>query len=293
MQVGAIDIGGSKTLIAIVNNEGEILEVKKIETLKDFDDHINSCLLVLKEMIVKSNKDIIGVGVSFPGMFNRETQVLIDAPFLNWKNIKALDYIKKQFSNKIVVGENDVNACAYGEMYFNQTPKDFAWITISNGVGGAIVSNNKLIRGNSNCAGEIGHIKVETNSINKCSCGSYGCVESICSGASIKRNSGHSAYECSLRAREGSKECLEVFDNVGEKLGIAVAHLCNFVNPSKIYFGGGVSQSLDLFIEALEKSFSNNVLKQCSDVEFSKTKLGYEASLLGAASLVFLKNKKL
>lgn len=74
--------------------------------------------------------------------------------------------------------DNDVNACALGERMYGccKDTDDFAWITISNGVGGAIFSSGQLIRGFSNGAGEIGHIVVEPDG-NLCPCSHRGCLE--------------------------------------------------------------------------------------------------------------------
>ena len=141
------------------------------------------------------------------------------------------EILTKEFGLPAYV-DNDVNACAIAEKRFGccKDVKDFAWITVSNGIGGALYLNNDIYYGAFGNAGEIGHFTVVDGG-RPCNCGSSGCLEMHAAGPAILKNyeekTGNvkTAKELSEMARDGDKEAAAIFNLEGEYLGKAVAAL--------------------------------------------------------------------
>jgi len=313
MFLGAIDIGGTKTIVAVCDEKGDILEMENFPT--ENGGWVEHFSITAEKFIQCINKlqvgidDLIGIGINVPGMVD-ENGVLIYAPHQNWRDVPVREYFSNFFRIDKIIVENDVNSCAIGERIFAGGGNDFLWITISTGNGGAIVANGQLIRGNRNCAGEFGHLKVEFDSPRKCSCGQYGCLEAHSSGTAVKeqfeeallndfqfkelvlnrqvkdKNFKIDAYGLSLLAREANPTAIGIFKKAGMYLGRAISYGVNISNPKTVYIGGGISESLDLILPDLIQELKKCAVEECGNVMICRTKLGYNAAIIGAAALV-------
>ena len=307
---GSIDVGGTKTLVGIVDENGNLLAKKHFVTEKsDCLAHLAHCCDGFNDCLAESNLsigDIEGIGVNMPGMVDAETGILLEAPFAKWYNVDIKGYIVEKLQIKDVFVENDVNSCAVGEQIFGGATGDFLWVTVSTGIGGAIVSDGAVLHGSNSCAGEMGHVKVEYEHPAQCSCGQWGCAEAHGSGTAItrefakrvkndqaltallaERNLLPDAKSCAILAKEGNQAALEVCAEAAKYIGRALAYAANLLNPKTIYIGGGVSESLDLLLPDIRRELERDTVKQNAGVEILKTSLGYDAALLGAAALVF------
>lgn len=316
MAIGAIDIGGTKTITAILSDSGEILVSRNFPTeSKMWEDHFKLIVEQFKACekahLTQSPDDpVIGVGINVPGMADSDQGILLYAPHQNWRNVPVRDYFQKALSTDAVYVENDVNSCAIGEMVFGDGGRDFLWLTISTGNGGALVTNGQLVRGYGYCAGEIGHMKVEYDHPRLCACGQKGCLESQSSGTAIKEifeetlskdpqflsevkaieamdpSFKRNAEGLAQMAGSGNPKALAMYDQVGKYLGRAISYGLNLSNPQKVYLGGGVAKAMPLFMSALLDEISRNVVPVAQKVQILETKLGYHAALLGAGALV-------
>ena len=308
--LGAIDIGGTKTMVGIVDSKANIVCKHHFATytadcevhLLDCYNRFNACLSELGLTV----NDLEGIGVNMPGMVDASTGVLLQAPFAGWYDVDVKGYFSRMFGTEKIVVENDVNSCAVGELIFGNACDNFLWVTVSTGIGGAVMINRKLVSGYNSCAGEIGHVKVEYEHPARCSCGQWGCAEAHGSGTAITRMFSDKvrndselsellsskslfadAKTCAFLAKEGNSTAMEVFQTAGKYIGRALSYAANLINPQKIYIGGGVSDSLDLLLPALREEFVRATVKQNSSIEILKTALGYDAALMGAAALIY------
>lgn len=309
--IGAIDIGGTKTIVGLVNHGGQILEQKKFEScVENWEKHFELCAENLQVLCRKYSMDasmLKGIGISLPAMTDSAKGVLLYAPFAGWRDIPVMQWFVRRLNHPGVYVENDVNACALGELKFGhgRTCKDFLWITISTGVGGAIVADSRLITGWGHMAGEFGHLKVERTSPRRCPCGQEGCLEAHASGTAIGKTFRKylqtcpeagimlkrygipdDAYGCRMLAVSGEKGAMEIYRQAGVHLGIAIAQAVNLLNPRAVIFGGGVSASMDLFEPEIRRVLEKEAVHLAGEVELLYTALGYEAALVGAAALV-------
>lgn len=311
MYIGAFDIGGTKTIVALADETGKIFEKKQFPTdTEDCLRHLDTCCGLLREFVAKRGmhmEQVAGIGVNLPGIVDHQKGILLRAVYAGWHDIPVREYISKSLHISRVVCENDVNSCAVGELRFGLGLKyaDFGWMTVSTGVGGAVVSRGQLIRGAHGFAGEFGHLKVEYQNPSTCPCGEMGCLEAHGSGTALDRmivdrmasdpclkkafeqiGAVPSGASCAQLAREGNQTAEEIFTQVGEYLGRSIAYYVNILDPAAMIIGGGVSASLDLLMPGIQKSMEQYAFAQMKDVPILPTALGYEAALMGAIAIV-------
>ena len=318
----AIDIGGSKLLTAIIDIETDSSGQhharlsgisKRLLTRQSGQSGVWTAILdSVKETLRKETLDfesIKVIGATIPGLADPKRGYWILAPFSGIADFPIAEMLA-QYYNRPVFADNDINACAWGEKIFGvcQTVQNFIWLTISNGIGGGLVLNNKVFPGSFSGAAEIGHINIVENG-NLCGCGNRGCLEVHAAGPAIARRMSHllenrpekalafyqaaqteeiSAASIAQAMRNGDRLARQVYQETGHYLGRALAFASNLVNPEKIVIGGGVAGAFDLFYPELEKTFRGQVLRKVNqNVKIEKTGLGYEAGLFGAAALAW------
>lgn len=311
---GAIDIGGTKTMAALVDEGGRILDRVKFATCPEsWQTHFERCVREMNTLCRKHGLEaagLKGIGLSLPGMADGSTGVLLYAPYSGWRDVPAAAWFARALGNSRVRAENDVNACALGELAYGhgRDLTDFLWITVSTGVGGAIVADSRLIRGSGCVAGEFGHLKVERVQPRRCPCGQSGCLEAHASGTAIGavfreyldmhpeagKKLGELGFRadalgCRKLAEAGDRGAVEIFRQAAFYLGIGIAQAVNLLNPQAVILGGGVAASMDLMEPVIRQVLETDVVRQpriTAPIPLKYTALGYDAALIGAASLV-------
>lgn len=314
--IASVDMGGTKTIVAITNQVGDILKKETFATItENYQRTFNICCELIRKFVSELNisiDELYGVGINVPGMYDDKREELIRAPFSSWENIKVVNYFQNKLGITNIFAENDVKSCALGEKYFGhgRIYQSYLWMTVSTGIGGAIVQNGKLVRGINNLAGEIGHTKVEYTNARRCCCGQYGCLEAYASGTGITRtvrerivtdsefeNELHKyglnsdAKGCADLAELGNEVALEIYEKAGDYLARGIASAANLLNPEVIILGGGVANSMDLILPYIKKSIWKYIISSLTETKIIKTNLGYEAALLGATALVLEKSE--
>ena len=307
-----IDIGGTNTVLGVVDIDGEILVENLISTKKypRIDDYVNALSICINESLGLINTDYIlkGIGVGAPNG-NYYNGTIEFAPNLNWYEIIPLaDILNKHFHVPVVL-TNDANAAAMGEMIYGsaQNLKDFIVITLGTGLGSGLVVNGEIVYGHDGFAGEIGHTIYDPNG-RVCGCGRKGCLETYASASGIKRTViellGNSDTESLLRkisenklnskdifeaAVKGDKIALEAFDYTAKILGLKLADSVAYTSPEAIFLFGGLALSGDYILKPTKKYMEKNLLK----IYKNKVKLelsglmGKNAAVLGAAALIW------
>ncbi|MHB1376106.1 MAG: ROK family protein [Candidatus Humimicrobiaceae bacterium] len=303
----SIDIGGSKLMAGIIDYFNGNIILKELIPLKTTitEDYLVENILFMIERLINqcSNIDIACIGVSVPGTADSQNGVLIYACYSGIRNFEIGKILKEKFHIPVFV-ENDVNSCAYGEKIFGACKgiDDFLWITVSNGVGGALVLNGHIHYGRFKGAGEIGHINVAEDGY-LCSCGNKGCLEAYASGPGIVRRyreksqnyfAEKTAKIIAEDAHRGDELALEIYRETGYFLGKAISYAVNIVNPQKVILGGGVAIDIDLFLPEIKKIVDKMVFKDPNkNLSIEKTALSYEAALIGAAAIAKLRFERI
>ena len=308
-----IDIGGTNTIIGIIDENGYVLfrSVIPTETDSDYTIYMEKLFLAITRLIDQSgnNLDIAGIGIGAPNG-NYYNGTIEFAPNLKFKGVARItDYLKKKFDFETIVLTNDANAAAMGEMIYGGAKgmQNFIMITLGTGVGSGIVVNGEVVYGHDGFAGEIGHTIVDPNGRN-CGCGRNGCLETYASAPGIKRTvfellaemnapsrlRGVSFNELSAKmidqaAREGDKIALEAFEYTGDVLGLKLSDAIAHTSPEAIFLFGGLAQAGDLIFDPVKKYMEEYLLNIYRDkVKLLPSELPPgDAAILGASALVW------
>lgn len=314
MYIGAVDMGGSKTIVAVLNEKFEILAMERFEGHeKDWRVHFDRTVALLRICTAKLNiafEELSAIGVVPPGMVRDERYLLL-APATGWRDLDMIEEYRKRTGIEIIATDCDVNASAIAEADITGK-RDFLWYNISNGIGAAIIMNGENMPGANGVSGELGHVKVEYENPRPCPCGQKGCCEAQASGAAIGRrvqqlaqerpdyaelfkNKGYpvNAYGASMLARENDATSLEVFREAGKYIGRSIAIGLNVLNPPHVFVGGGVSQSLDLLLPEIRHQIELGTVEFARNVPIVRTNLGYYAALKGATAIALRKYRKM
>ena len=307
-----VDLGGTKIKLGIVSAKGRIAKKISVPTLAN-EGAKKSILQILKgiKALSKDNKrNIVGIGVGSPGIVSLKKGTVENPPNLpGWGKVHLGKIISNEFQLPAYV-ENDANAAAIGELIYGSGRKlnSFIMVTLGTGVGGGIIYDKKLFRGDFGGAGEIGHVTIDKNGP-KCKCGSFGCLETFLGNSYIiksvkeelKNNQNSKIFKLigddldKLSPRIINEAALindefsqKIIKDLGEILGYGLASIVNVFDISNIIIGGGVAGFGKPLVKATKDSIKNRVLFSIKPrVKVLQASLKNNAGIKGASSLVF------
>ena len=294
MVIVVADIRPNQVNIAVVDLNGRFLCRESIPLVKAPERGLENVIATMQRFIKEyPDKSFEGIGLSLPGRVDPVTERLILAPNLPW----ALYDIKSAIERKIplkVEMDNAANACMLSELWFGRMDvvRNAVLITISEGVGAAILANGQLLTGELGLAGEFGHICIDpTGPI--CGCGRKGCWEMFASSraainwyAELQPDTPRPAImELLNLAEDGDSSALEALNRQAMYLGQGLRMITSALSPELILFTGGLTSSWDRFGPIVEAELARNMLagtppkvSVTGDVELAR--------LRGAAALV-------
>jgi glucokinase-like ROK family protein len=297
----AIDLGGTKISLAIFNADAELAEEKSLQTFRvqTSPEFIALLIASIREFIRESSRDpdalqVIGIGT--PGIIDVKNGIVIEgSPNLpEWENLNLSEQIGQAFDVPVVV-ENDVRAALVGEVWRGQCQhvRNAALITISTGVGSALLLEGQIIRGANNAAGEIGYMLFNREHLSQ-DWGNKGCYETIVSGSGLleRARSLHtehaaeweSARDIFDRARAGDPVAVGLLDEFIDYLSIGMINLVFTLNPERIVLMGGLTESADYFLDRVNANIRKHSLSHMN-AEVSVTELKGRAPLYGLSLL--------
>ncbi|MDQ2974066.1 MAG: ROK family protein [Acidobacteriota bacterium] len=298
-----IDLSGSKLCAATVNNEGLIGERR--EAPLERENLVDQLARVVGELRGGANQ-IGSVGIAIPGLVNRQTDRVVASSYVPATLRESLHADVMSATGLRVELENDANAAAYGEYKIGagRGSRDLFYITIGEGIGGAIILDGKLWTGASGLAGEVGHITIDTEG-DECQCGNRGCLETVASAPNIVRranqrlnrdstsslsrlamNKDFTADDMAREAKEGDDFSLMMIERTGKYIGTGVASVINLLNIERIVLGGGVMQAGDLILKPIIQEAKRRAFQPCFEAtQIVLAALGADAAIIGAAML--------
>ncbi len=308
-----VDIGGTNIKIALVDFEGKIVYSNTTPTRAElgYEAGVNSIKQAIRDLMTETNasqETIEAIGFGLPGQIDYKEGIVKNLPNIpGWVNIPLAHMIEEEFSIPTRL-DNDVRCAALGELNFGagQGCENLICITVGTGIGSGIVLNGKLVRGASNAAGEIGHIKLSIDDGPLCGCGDYGCFEAYASGPSIVTmakeyiSGGKSAkykemasdgiitpYIVAQAALQGDAVSIQIFKQIGKIIGVGLASVVNLLNPEKIIIGGGVADAGEILLEPIRKTILDRAMPiQGSTVKVVPAQLANTAGVIGASLLI-------
>lgn len=215
---------------------------------------------------VKDKNKILGVGISIPGIINREEHLLIKSHTLQVENY-SLSFLEQAFSYPVYF-ENDANAAMLAEDLNKY--KDAIYLSLNNTLGGAFCIDGKLFSGQNQKAGEFGHMILVPKG-RKCYCGKEGCADAYCAASALTDDTKESLEQFMMQVSKGDKTVEQKWDSYLENLAILISNL-RMAYDTDIILGGEVGGYLsDYMIPLGEKilmynGFDHDVryLKNCS-----------------------------
>lgn len=303
-----VDIGGTTCKIGFFDTDGMLLDKWEIPTdtsnggeaiLKDVAHAIEEKLVVCSI----DKQDVQGIGVGVPGAVT-DYKVVHGCENLGWETVEVAQELE-QLTGLLIKVENDANMAVLGELWKGGAvgSKNVILVTLGTGVGAGIILDGHLITGACGGAGEIGHMVVDNQETEQCSCGKFGCLEQYASATGIvriaKRKAGCvpdvrkiygvedvTAKDIFDKAKDGDEHALAVVDEFGKILGIGLANVACAINPDVIVLGGGVSKAGNILVEFVKKYFDQYVFYACKDVKFTLAVLGNDAGIWGCVKLL-------
>lgn len=308
----ALDLGGTNSVIGIVNDKGQIISKTTFKT-QDYpliEDYIGRCVFEVRQLLSTVNDaKIVAFGIGAPDV-NYWQQTIENATNLPWKGVVPIAKMLEDELKIPVKITNDAKAATLGEMLYGVAKgmKDFVMITLGTGVGSGIVVNGEIVYGRNSFAGELGHTTIRPENGRMCPCGRKGCMETYCSATGVAKTASEflkrdhrdsmlrnissdsltskDVYEA---AKSGDPIAIEVFDYTGKLLGESLANFAAFSDPEAFVLFGGLAKAGDILLKPLRERYEEEVFENYK----GKTKIlisqldDADAAILGAAAIAW------
>jgi glucokinase-like ROK family protein len=308
-----LDVGGHRATAVLtdLNAEVEIQQVQTLPTQLTVKSLLHFLVTMIENIINDSGitrRSIIGIGIGMHGIVNHSKGIGVFAPNFNLRNVPIKDVLQAQFSIPTYV-ENDARALTLGEAWFGNGIgfENIICVNLGVGIGSGVILKNELFHGRNGIAGEVGHTIVDLNG-SKCSCGSYGCLQTVAGGGVLKERvlkelsigrksliqnkvnesggkiTGEMIHQCAI---EGDPLAIEVLAETGRLLGIGLTNMINFMNPDRIIIGGGVAKAKEFILTPLKDVVRGHALTpEARETDIVLSKLGDQGTVIGAVTLV-------
>ncbi|WP_038161391.1 ROK family protein [Verrucomicrobium sp. BvORR106] len=297
-----VDFGGTSIKLGVCRG-ADLLEVDEPIPTQGHDGPV-ALIRVMADRIAKLQErhpEICAVGVGVPGLVdfdNGFVHVLTNVP--GWKEV-PLKQILSEMTGLPTVVENDANAMAYAEWRYGagQGLRNVVALTLGTGVGGGLILNNELYRGSQFSAGEIGQMSVHYQGVHG-HYGNLGALEKYVGNNQIAEYAvkvfaqaglGKTVADCTPRAiaeaaQAGDPVAIQIWHDIAEWLGTALASVAWLLNPDAFVIGGGVAQAGALLFEPLQKKMQSMLSTVVWEgLKILPARFSNEAGIIGNAAL--------
>lgn len=286
----ALDVGGTKIYSAVINENGEIIsEIEKTPTPKTFSEIKNAFINIIK----KHESDVDVIAFSTCGAVNNQNTGILGST----GNIAAgyPDMPFTELSTKPVFVENDANCAAWAEHEIGSSKgcATSVMITLGTGVGGGIIVNDKLLKGQNGAAGEM-HFKMYSDKRRKCTCGSWDCFEIYASGTGLKltaeemlNNKDVTTYDVINGVNTKDEKMIAVLNRWEDDITNGIIGLANLFDPECVVLSGSMAEFVNT--EKIEKNVNEQIVTTPTKV--IKASAGNFSGMIGAALLAFQKGE--
>jgi glucokinase len=297
--IGAVDIGGTKIAVGIVDDKGKVLARLQCQTDVDrgYSNALGNIQRMLETTAVTAGTQISGIGIGSTGPVDPITGEFGDVTFFpQWKGKNSVKDLAGIFHVQVAM-ENDADAAALAEADWGagKNKERLIYVTVGTGIGTGFIIDGNLYRGVNHSHPEIGHHLVDPSGP-ACVCGFHGCWESLAAGPAMtvwmeKEAPANYAHRADLSAKRicelavaGDVLAMRAVEREAYYLGLGLANLITMFTPDAIVLGGSVMKSANLFLPGIR----NIIQRSCRLVPFNKTELtlaslGEDANLIGAA----------
>ncbi len=301
-----IDIGGTKIAGGVVDEDGRIVDRRRVDTPGDTGALAGAVVEMARDLIDAHGAGAVGVAAA--GFIDKAQATVIHAPNIAWRNEPLKAVLEEGIGSPVTI-ENDANAAGWAEFRFGagQGVDDMVMLTMGTGVGGAVISGGRMFHGGHGAAAELGHLRF-TRDGRPCGCGQNGCLEQYASGRALQREAGEIAdaggigaglaaarerdgaltgHAISDLVRSGDAGALEALRRVATALGEACGAFQAVLDPELFVIGGGVAQLGDILLEPVRLGYETSLpgYGERPVAEFAIARMGNDAGLIGVADL--------
>jgi glucokinase len=307
-----IDLGGSNLRAAAFGETGATQLAHHREPVgepRDPDTIVERVAAII-ETLAASTPAPIPVGVGIAAMLRDREGTVANSPHLRWRDVAFGSSLARRLGPRFQLGVyNDVNAIVWGEAVAGAARgcRDVLGVYVGTGIGGGVIAGGQLVEGASNCAGEIGHVKVRwDDAAEPCACGQRGCIEAYAGGSYVQRRilrelaggarSSTTRFSGGLEhvnpshvdtaAADGDDWALGLWTDLAPLLAIALANAIAVLNPERLVLGGGLLARCPTLYELVVGSLV--IAAPAASLErmtIALAELGDDAGLVGSARL--------
>jgi glucokinase-like ROK family protein len=308
------DLGATSIDVAVTDLDGRILGHR--DEPADVSAGPEPSLQRIEELfdqLTDATRDLPGplwgIGIGVPGPVEFRSGRPVSPPIMpGWDGYPVRERFAKRYGAPVWV-DNDVNILALGEWRSGIAVghDNVVVVKVGTGIGAGIISNGRIHRGAQGAAGDVGHIQVVDAASVLCRCGNVGCLEALAGGGALSRDgealarSGRSerlrialeqhgrvtAEDVARAASFGDPLAVSLLQVAGHRVGLMLASVVNFFNPSLIVVGGGVAQSGDQLLAAIRETVYRRSLPLATrDLVVQRSSLGALAGVIGASTMV-------
>ncbi|WP_236051571.1 ROK family transcriptional regulator [Nonomuraea cypriaca] len=294
----AVDLGVTHARLAVTDLSGSIVAERTCDVAiaQGPEPSLNWLLETFTELLAGCGHrmaDVCGAGVGLPGPVEHDTGRPVNPPLMpGWDGFSVADWLGSRIGAPVLV-DNDVNIMALGEHSAAGPQTDHLLFTkVGTGIGCGIISGGRLHRGARGAAGDIGHIRVPGSEV-VCHCGNTGCLEAVAGGGAVAARlraeelEAADARDVVRLVRAGNTWAIRQVRQSGRDLGLVLASIVNFFNPTEIVIGGDLADAGEHLIAGIREAIYGRSLPLATQwLNIRASDLGASAGVTGAASMI-------
>lgn len=303
--VAGIDFGHSHLAIALADLSHNVLgeRFRHLDVSHHAAEALDAAAGMFADLRGELGVDlqsIIGAGIGIPGPVDRARGMAGSATILpGWVGLRIASEMTQRLGVPVEI-ENDANLGALAEMTWGagKDCSNFAYVKAATGIGAGIVIEGRLLRGATGTAGEIGHTTLDQAGA-ICYCGNRGCLETVASGPAILQLVGPVGGATLTLSRlvelasDGDLRCRRAVSDAGREIGVAVAGLCNIINPERVIVGGLLSRTGEVLLQPLRESIRRYAVQAAAEtVDVRQAVFVERAELLGSLALAIQSSRE-
>jgi len=296
--VVGIDFGHSHVGVAVADIGHNVLAERRcdLDVSHDARTALDAAARMVDEVLAETHVErhsVIAAGIGIPGPVDRSTGTAGSPTILpGWIGVRIVDEMHDRLGVPVEI-ENDANLGALAELTWGagRECSNFVYIKVATGIGAGLVIDGKLLRGATGTAGEIGHTTLDESGA-LCYCGNRGCLETVASGPAIIKLVGPLNGDVPTLANivqlavAGELRCHRAVSDAGHEIGVAIASLCNLINPERVIVGGLLSRTGEVLLQPMRESIRRHAVQAAAEkLDVVPALFVERAELLGSLGL--------
>jgi glucokinase len=294
LRVIGVDVGGTKTLAAVIGREGAIEAQVVRPTDVSSQDALLGCLDAIVEEL-RAEHEVAALGFGIPSRVDQRSGRAVASVNIPLEDVDFRDRMRERHGVPVAI-DNDGNAATIGEWHAGAAKgtRHVVMLTLGTGVGGGLILDARPFRGSTGVGAELGHIVIGLDGP-PCGCGGHGHLESYAAGRAADRvarelyGGDSDGHELVAKAHDEQPEAVAALAEIGRWLGAGIASFVNVFEPEVVVVGGGFGSSAgELLLGPAREVLAHEGLEPARDtVRVVPAELGFHAGVIGAGMIAF------